>query len=244
MDFWLPAMTPQALEEIDYTHIVTEDDTPVDNFQSEKQQRLLVEPLYSSWQPGVPFIAAANVGLFYALKQDALVPDAFLSLGVEMPDDWSKKRNRSYFAWEIGKFPEVVIEIVSNRKGDELGDKKNDYARMGIACYAVFDPLKQLQGENELNGSLLKVWALQQKKYVELPTPYWLESVELGLMLWEGTFEGRQDVWLRWCDHDGNVIPTGAERAKEAEKRADEAEQKAQRLAERLRAMGVNPDEL
>jgi Uma2 family endonuclease len=237
MDFWLPAMTPQALEEIDYTHIVTEDDTPVDNFQSEKQQRLLVEPLYSSWQPGVPFIAAANVGLFYALKQDALVPDAFLSLGVEMPDDWSKKRNRSYFAWEIGKFPAVVIEIVSNRKGDELGEKKNNYARMGIACYAVFDPLKQLQGEDELNGSLLKVWALQQKKYVELPAPYWLESVELGLMLWEGTFEGRQDLWLRWCDRDGNVIPTGAERA-------DEAEQKVQKLAERLRAMGVNPDEV
>lgn len=251
-------MTPQLLEEIDYTHIVTEDDTPVDNFQSEKQQRLLVEPLYSSWQPGMPFIAAANVGLFYALKQDPLVPDAFLSLGVEIPDDWSKKRHRSYFAWEIGKFPEVVIEIVSNRKGDELGDKKNDYARMGIACYTVFDPLKQLQGEDELNGALLKVWALQQKRYVELPAPFWLESVELGLTLWEGTFEGRQDLWLRWCDRNGNVIPTGAERANqaeervdqaeeragEAEERANEAEQKAQRLAERLRAMGIDPDEI
>ena len=237
-------MTQQLLEEIDYTQIVTEDDTPVDNFQSEKQQRLLVEPLYSSWQPGVPFIAAANVGLFYALKQDPLVPDAFLSLGVTMPDDWSKKRNRSYFAWEMGKFPEVVIEIVSNKKGYELGDKKNDYARMGIACYAVFEPLKQLQGEDELNGSLLKLWALQQKKYVELTAPFWLESVELGLTLWEGTFEGRQDLWLRWCDRDGNIILTGAERADEAEERADEAEHKAQRLAERLRAMGVNPDEI
>ncbi|MBV9386481.1 MAG: Uma2 family endonuclease [Chroococcidiopsidaceae cyanobacterium CP_BM_ER_R8_30] len=244
-------MTQQLLEDVDYTQIVTEDDTPVDNFQSEKQQRLLVEPLYSSWQPGVPFIAAANVGLFYALKQDPLVPDALLSLGVEVPDDWSKKQNRSYFAWEIGKFPEVVIEIVSNCKGDELGDKKDAYARMGIACYAVFDPLKQLQGEDELNGALLKVWALQQKRYVELPTPYWLESVELGLTLWEGTFEGRQDLWLRWCDRSRDVILTGAERAGEAEERAgeaeeraDEAEQKAQRLAERLRAMGINPDEI
>ena len=151
----------------------------------------------------------------------------------------------------MGKFPEVVVEIVSNRKGDELGDKQNDYARLGIACYAVFDPLKQLQGEDELNGSLLKVWALQQKKYVELPAPFWLESVGLGLTLWEGTFEGREDLWLRWCDRAGNVIPTGAERADEAEERADEAEeraneaeQKAQRLAERLRAMGENPDEI
>lgn len=233
-------MTPQLLEEIvtpDYTHIVTEDDIPVDNFQSEKQQRLLVEPLYSSWQPGVPFIAAANVGLFYALKQDPIVPDAFLSLGVEMPDDWSQKQNRSYFAWEIGKFPEVVIEVVSNRKGGELSDKKNDYARIGIAYYAVFDPLKQLQGKDELNGSLLKVWVLNAKTYVELSEPFWLESVGLGLTLWEGKFEGRQDLWLRWCDRAAQVISTGAERA-------DEAEAKAQRLAERLRAMGINPDEV
>ena len=43
------------------SNLVIEDDTPVDNFQSEKQQRLLVEPLYSSWSPGIPFIAAANV---------------------------------------------------------------------------------------------------------------------------------------------------------------------------------------
>ena len=115
---------------------------------------------------------------------------------------------------------------------------------MGIACYAVFDPLKQLQGKDELNGSLLKVWALQQKKYVELPVPFWLESVGLGLTLWEGTFEGRQDLWLRWCDRNGNLIPTGAERADEAEERAEEAEQKAHKLAERLRTMGVNPDEI
>ncbi|NJO43241.1 MAG: Uma2 family endonuclease [Cyanobacteria bacterium RU_5_0] len=241
-------MTPQLLDEIvtpDISHIVTEDDTPVDNFQSEKQQRLLVEPLYSSWSPAAPFIAAANVGLFYALKEDPIVPDVFLSLGVEMPADWSLKQNRSYFAWEIGKFPEVVIEVVSNRKGGELGDKKDDYARIGIAYYAVFDPLKQLQNEDELNGSLLKVWVLNGKQYVELPEPFWLDAVGLGLTLWEGTFEGRQDLWLRWCDReagaehsrDGQVIPTGAERA-------NEAELKAQRLAERLRELGVNPDEI
>ena len=233
-------MTPQLLEEIvapDISHIVIEDDTPVDNFQSEKQQRLLVEPLYSSWLPTMPFIAAANVGLFYALKEDAIVPDALLSLDVEMPEDWSLKQNRSYFAWEFGKFPEVAIEIVSNRKGGELDSKKNDYARMGIAYYAIFDPLKQLQGKDELNGSLLKVWVLNAKNYVELPEPFWLEAVGLRLMLWEGKFEGRQDLWLRWCNLNGQVIPTGAE-GREIER------QRAERLAERLREMGINPDEV
>jgi len=47
--------------------LVTEDDTPVDNIFSERQQRLLTEPLYATAQfPGGerPFIALANVGLF------------------------------------------------------------------------------------------------------------------------------------------------------------------------------------
>lgn len=135
--------------ELDISHLVTEDETPVDNFQSEKQQRLLVEPLYSSWSPEPPFIAAANVGLFYALKQDPIVPDVMLSLGLEMPTDWSQKQNRSYFVWEFGKVPEVCIEIVSNREGDELtlsrksqqkgktATKKETYAHIGVPYYAV-----------------------------------------------------------------------------------------------------------
>ena len=64
-------------------HIVTEDDEPVDNLYSEKQQRLLTEPLYSSWSPPAgqadtavprPFLAAANVGLFAAVSRPPLVP--------------------------------------------------------------------------------------------------------------------------------------------------------------------------
>ncbi|MGG6263754.1 hypothetical protein ACQ4M3_17660 [Leptolyngbya sp. AN03gr2] len=48
----------------------------------------------------------------------------------------------------------------------------------------------------------------------------------------------------RWCDRNGNVIPTGAERAEAAESRAEDAEAKAQRLAEQLRSMGIDPDEI
>ncbi|MGE3540354.1 MAG: hypothetical protein AB7N91_23295 [Candidatus Tectimicrobiota bacterium] len=112
--------------------IVTEDDEPVDNLFSEKQQRLLTEPLYSSWTPPVQsdsprsprvFLAAANVGLFAALSQPPLVPDMFLSLDVQVADNWYEKRHRSYFFWEFGKAPEVVIEVVSHTKGNEEGSK-------------------------------------------------------------------------------------------------------------------------
>ena len=242
----------------DISHIVTEDDAPVDNFQSEKQQRLLVEPLYSSWSPEVPFVAAANVGIFYALKQEPIVPDTFLSLRVQMPQDWSQKQHRSYFVWEFGKVPEVCIEIVSNRKGDELGAKKELYAQIGVTYYAVFDPLEQIQQAKQMHGELLRVWALVAGRYVELPPPLWLETVGLGLRLWSGAFEEQTGLWLRWCDQSEQIIPTGAERAEQAERRANAEQeraeeesqranleqQRADRLAERLRAMGIDPMEI
>lgn len=254
-------MTQQFTEDIvapDISHIVTEDDTPVDNFQSEKQQRLLVEPLYSSWSSNLPFIAAANVGLFYALKQDPIVPDVFLSLGVEMPTDWSRKQNRSYFVWEFGKVPEVCIEIVSNREGNELGRKKNLYAQIGVPYYAVFDPLQQMQRPDEMNGELFRVWGLAFGQYIELSQPFWLETVGLGLKVWEGEFEAVEETWLRWCDRDQQLVPTGAEAAAIAQQAAESERQKAEleqqkaelerqravRLAERLREMGVDPDQI
>jgi len=86
----------------DITDLVIEDGAPADNIQSAKQQRLLVEPLYSSKPIPSPFLADANVGLFYAVEQPPLVPDAFLSVGVVTPDDWSRKGNRSYFFWQFG----------------------------------------------------------------------------------------------------------------------------------------------
>lgn len=226
----------------DISQIEIEDDLPVDNFQSEKQQRLLVEPLYSNEVLTTPFIAAANVGVFNSPKQDPVVPDAFVSLNVQMPVDWSQKQNRSYFVWEFGKAPEVAIEIVSNRKGKELGAKKNDYARIGIAYYAVFDPLLQIQEAEQMNGALLRVYVLTAGKYVELAEPFWLETVGLGLTLWTGTFEDQPGLWLRWCDRSGEVIPTGKESSERERQRADSERQRATRLAERLREMGVDPD--
>ncbi len=250
-------MTQQILDsedivtELDISHLVIEDNTPVDNFQSEEQQRLLVEPLYSSKVLPSPFLAAANVGLFYKLKGDPIVPDMLLSLGVQRPEDFSQRQNRSYFTWEFGKDPEVCIEIVSNAEGDELTiskksqqkgkttSKKDIYAQIGVPYYVVFDPLQQIQGKNEMNGALLRVWTISPIGYTELTTApgivvgqsVWLEGVGLGLTLWSGQFEEEVTrLWLRWCDRNGQVIPTGAERA--------------DRLAERLREMGVDPDEI
>jgi hypothetical protein len=104
----------------DISNLITEDDTPVDNFCSEKQQRFLTSSIYSA-KAGETFVAAANVGIYHNLGEPAIVPDVFLSLGVETPRNWWEKAHRCYLVWEFGKVPEVVIEIVSNKVGQELG---------------------------------------------------------------------------------------------------------------------------
>ena len=109
-----------TIDELDISHLTIEDDKPVDNFQSAQQQRLLVDTLCSNDYLPLPFIAEANVGLFYQIKGDPVVPDMLLSLDVQRADDFSEKRDRAYFVWELGKVPDVCIEIVSNKEGDEV----------------------------------------------------------------------------------------------------------------------------
>jgi Uma2 family endonuclease len=230
--------------EVDVADLVTEDDTPVDNWFSEKQQRLLTEPLYSSWQPpseesGQPrnFVAAANVGLFYSRSRPPLVPDMFLSLDAEIPENWYEKNHRSYFFWEFGKAPEVVVEIVSNREGGEATSKLRDYAKIAVGYYIIYDPTQQLSDET------LRVYELTFRRYRQRADAT-LPELGLRLTLWEGIYEDKAGVWLRWCDAAGNLIPTGAERAAKAEQRAVSAEQRAALLAAKLRELGVDPDQL
>lgn len=240
-------MAESAIDIVPDIHsLITEDETPVDNLPSEKQQRLLTEPLYSAWAgPGAgrTFLAAANVGVFAQARNPAIVPDMFLSLDVEVAQDWWRKEHRSYFVWEFGKPPDLVLEIVPNTEGEEGGRKKHQYARMRVDYYVIYDPLRQIMPE------VLTIYGLRHGVY-ERQAMAPLPLLNLGLVLWEGTFEGKHDTWLRWTDADGVLIPTGREwaeherqRAEQAQQQAEQERQRAARLAELLRQAGVDPDQ-
>ena len=219
----------------DASKLVTEDDTPLDNLYSEKQQRLLTESLYASW-PGPPadeggyrpWVAMANVGLFVTAKAPPLVPDTLVSVDVTLPDEVWSKEHRSYFVWEYGKVPDVVIEVVSNREGGELDTRRRRYALMRVPFYVVWDP------EGLLGGAPLHAFKLVGNVYAPEERA-WVPALSLELLPWEGSYEGLSERWLRWRTADGVVIPTGAERAEVERERAE-------RLAARLRALGVDPD--
>jgi len=220
----------------DASQLITEDDTPVNNFASEKQQRLLTSCLYSNLKEQ-PFIAAANVGVYHIFSQPPIVPDVFVSFNVQVPQNWWDKENRCYLVWNFGKPPEIVIEIVSNKVGKELTDKFATYEHMRASYYAVYDPSLQL------SKTPLRLFELRGMHYSEMAEP-WLEQVSLGLTTWEGEFEGRQDIWLRWRNAEGNILLTGDEQAEQQRQRAQQAEQRADRLAELLKSQGIDPDQL
>ncbi len=227
-DSLLYGLDPADIPNLD--DLVTEDNQPVDSIFTEKQQRLLTEPLYSSWTPPVEggFLALANVGWFYKYREPPLVPDVLLSLGVAPAGDLRSKEGRSYFQWLIGDPPQVIIEIVSDKRGGEESLKMRTYARLGVLYYAIFDP------DDLLKHGTLRAFVLSRGAY-EAIDPRWFPVVGLGLLLWTGAFEGQQQTWLRWCDKDGRPIPTGAERARRESERAE-------RLAAQLRALGVEPE--
>jgi Uma2 family endonuclease len=228
---------PDVIPNVDA--LITEDDTPVDNLPSEKQQRLLTEPLYSSWAgPGEnrPFLAAANVGVFSQTRTPAIVPDMFLSLDVTIAEDWRRKEHRSYFIWEFGKPPELVLEIVSNSAGGEDTEKRKKYAWMKVPFYVIYDPQPQVMKE------VLTIYRLQGVQYKRQETLQ-LEDLKLGLTLWEGEFEGKVNTWLRWTDEHGVVIPTGKERAEQEHQRAEHERQRAERFAALLRQAGIDPEQ-
>jgi hypothetical protein len=185
--------------------------------------RLLTEPLYSSWPgpgEGRPFLVLANVGLFHTYRQPPIVPDVMLSLDVRA-GDLSQKEHDTYFVWVMGKVPDVTLEIVFSLEGREDSGELADYARIRIPYYVIHDPKELLSTE------VLRIYELKGTRYKQL-TETWLEGVGLGLRLWEGKFEAMWAKWLRWCDRDGNVIPTGAERAEAERQRAESERQRAE----------------
>lgn len=104
---------------------------------------------------------------------------------------------------------------------------------------------------------MLNIYELRGGEYYKKEN-HFLEKVGLGLTVWEGIFEDRNEEWLRWTDRNGNLLQTGLEgklaekdradkeykRAEQEKQRAEQEKQHSQKLAEKLRQLGINPEEL
>ncbi|EAW37336.1 hypothetical protein [Lyngbya sp. PCC 8106] len=94
----------------------------------------------------------------------------------------------------------------------------------------------------EPNAGWLEVYQLDTSLGYKLQQPdengqYWIENIGLFLGVWRGTKTNRTGYWLRWWDEAGKLLLWGTERLQKEQ-------QLREKMAQKLRELGVNPDEI
>jgi len=173
---------------------------------------------------------------------------------------------RSYVMWKEFVAPLIAIEFVSGNGSEERdATPPSETEKAGkfwvyeqairIPFYAIFDAWKDnLEVYHLVDSRYTKMQPNDRGHYAVPPM-----GVELGLKLENGV------SWLRWWDDAGNLLLTGDERAVQAEaiavqqrlisqqerlaKQQAEAiavqeRQQKEKLADYLRSIGINPDDL
>jgi Uma2 family endonuclease len=154
----------------------------------------------------------------------------------------------NYKTWEEGSVPAVIFEMTSEgTRNQDQDDKKKLYEQLEVKEYWLFDP------KGEWIAEQLRGYRFNGEQYVPI-TDGRSEPLKLRLQL-EDTLIGfyREDTGEKLLAPDELVAALGAEvQARQnleqqlEQERQDKkfAEHRAERLAECLRAMGVNPDEV
>ncbi|NES18225.1 MAG: Uma2 family endonuclease [Symploca sp. SIO3E6] len=172
----------------------------------------------------------------------------------------SLKPRRSYTPHKEGSVPLIVMEFISETDGGEYSMESDPsigkwffYERViQIPYYVIFKPEKAKVEVYRLDGQLY------HKQKPDADGRYWIEELDLYLGIWEGKHLLRTGNWLRWWDQAGKCLPWQEERALQAEEKAIQAEEKAiqavekatdaqlraEKLAERLRELGIDPDQI
>jgi Uma2 family endonuclease len=182
-----------------------------------------------------PNVLVAGDLLWYPIEGNnkrRTAPDALVVFGRP------KGHRGSYMQWrEEGIAPQVVFEVLSpgNRFG-ELARKFAFYERFGVEEYYQFDP----------DAMRLEGWQRVADELTEIPELNGWVSPRCGIRF---ELTGGD---LRIIRPDGRAFESYAElerraeqechRAEEEHRRAEEEHRRALRLAEKLRALGIDPD--
>jgi Uma2 family endonuclease len=233
----------------DHTQLPESDGTFVKNFQEHPQSILLTDsitPVLRALHPDGQYAIGQDCGIYWRLtdppEKGAEAPDWFYVPNV--PPTLNGQLRRSYVLWQEYVAPLLVIEFVSG-DGTEERDRKppaqNGSNAVGkfwvyeqairVPYYAIYEVKKaQVEVYHLVDIHYQLMAANERGHYVIAPL-----SVELGI--WQGQYQNAELPWLRWWDTQGNLLLTGDERAEQERQRAD-------RLAERLRQLGVDPNDV
>jgi hypothetical protein len=141
-----------------------------------------------------------------------------------------------------------VLEIVSKTKGGEYDQKLLRYADLGVLYYCIYNPDHYQRDRHDPFEIYKLIDGVYQRQSGE---PFWMPEVGLGIGRQVGTFQAIDREWLYWFNEAGDRYLTPEERsalfqvqAKAFEAQAEDAQQRADRLAAKLRELGLNPDDL
>ncbi|MGJ5672010.1 MAG: Uma2 family endonuclease [Nostochopsis sp.] len=203
------------------------DETPVDNELQELIPGLLKAILLLLWAERMDWFFGVDMGIYDHPDKPPIVPDGFLSLGVERFYD--EELRPSYVLWDENVVPTLVIEVVSQNYRKEYTTKLDDYAALGVLYYVIYSSRRRRKPRLEVHKLINGKYELQTEN------PVWLPEIGLGIGCERGTYSGVTREWLYWYDEEGKRYPTPEEQIKQAKQRVE-------KLAEKLRELGIDPD--
>lgn len=215
------------------TELPDSDDTPVDNEDQNFLPNLLLFLLEHIWQDRDDWFFAVDMGVYHTTSANPripVVPDGFLSLGVERRK--GGKSRGSYVTWEEQDIvPRLVIEIISQTYGKEYDQKLEIYRRLGVLYYVIYNPHFH-QRDRHLP---LEIYKLINGKYeLQSGEPLWMPEIGLGIGRCVLPTDRLQREVLSWFNGEGDRYLSSAETAQQA----------LELLRARVRSIGLNPDEL
>ncbi|MBY0461521.1 MAG: Uma2 family endonuclease [Gemmataceae bacterium] len=181
-------------------------------------------------------VFVAGDHLIYPVEGDPntrQAPDVYVAFGRP------KGHRGSYKVFdEDNVFPQVVFEVWSpGNRFTQMEDKRDFYARYGAEEYYIVYPEfpAHLDGWRRDNGGLVRVAEMDGHVSPRLGIRFELRRGNVAIF----RPDGRR--FLSYVELGALQQETEA-RATTAEHQAEEARQKAERLAARLRELGVDPD--
>lgn len=174
-----------------------------------------------------------------------IAPDAFVIFGVEKVD------RRSYETWENNdRTPDFVLEVTSKfTRSQDHGPKKGTYAFLGVSEYFLYDPTGEylkppLQGFRLADGNY---FAIATSTLTDGTVVLSSKVLQLELRLKDGSlrfYDPATGEMLRSYEEVDAALLTAEQARQAAEQARQAAEEKADRLAEKLRELGIDPNTL